>query len=122
MMFGKDKLNDEVRTELYKTNKIFVENHENCREDLFDTFHELRGNNERPNVEVWLTALKKVEKYFVLNADEKKMFYIVAEHFYSRVEFEFEQFPLNSSRQFHCDCESFVCWFDTYLNREQKIG
>ena len=120
-MFEKDRLNHNLTLELYDTNKVFVENHENCREKLFESYHKFRGDNECPKVDVWLTALKEVEKYFVLNKDEKKMFYIVAEHFYSQVELELKEYPLSSSPQFYCQCERFVCWFDSYLNREQKI-
>lgn len=74
-------LNQTLRDELYAWNKIFVKNHINCREELFDTFHTLQKDNPSPGVEVWLAAVQEIEKYFVFTESQRKMFLIVAEYY-----------------------------------------
>lgn len=120
-MLKNETFNQKLRKNLYETNEIFVQNHIKCRENLFETFHKMRGDESIPDVTVWLNALKEVEKYFTFNEDEKKMFYTVSENYYGEIEADLEDYPLDTSPQFHVQCEIFVCLFELYINREQDI-
>ncbi|MGF9774796.1 hypothetical protein ABEX30_20370 [Priestia aryabhattai] len=118
------KLVQTQRHELYKDNKVFSKNHVDCREELFYTFHAIREEAGFVNIHVWLEAVRHIEKYFRLQTSAvRKMFYEMAENFFDyNVEPHFEDYPFETSPQFHCDCESFVCWFDLYIKRDELVN